>query len=58
MRKAASGVAGNGASLHPLLDAGGTVIVFESDATDLVEGGDRFRYDFATGYIERFEVRE
>jgi Tol biopolymer transport system component len=61
-----SGMAGNGASRHPVLSGDGRFVVFQSDASDLTCGdrcppGDRdinlvadiFRYDRQTGVMER-----
>ncbi len=56
-----SGSLGNDASTYPQLSGDGSVVVFQSDATNLVSGdnnalSDVFLHDLATGTTERLSV--
>jgi Tol biopolymer transport system component len=57
------GTAGNGPSRYPAADGSGELVVFQSDANDLVAGdtnqvSDVFLHDYALGYTERLTDAE
>lgn len=54
----AGGAQGNGTSIHPMIAANGSVVVFESEASNLVSGdtnnsSDIFLYDITTRNVQR-----